>query len=153
VIDAALVAAAAAPSGSIEVLVDVVIVLALCVAFGLAAQRLGQSVLVGYLLAGVVAGGPSSLGIVDDIDSFSFMGEVGVALLLFTVGLDLPFHKVRRFGRTALVAGTLQVVLTAAAAAAVAMSVGLSNSSAFVVGVAVSLSSTAVVIRVHPDSS
>jgi CPA2 family monovalent cation:H+ antiporter-2 len=151
VIDLALVASSGASSGSIEVLVDVVIVLALCVAFGLIAQRLGQSVLVGYLIAGVLAGGPSSLGIVDDIESFSFMGEVGVALLLFTVGLDLPLHKVRKFGRTAIIAGALQVGLTAAGTAAVAMSVGLSNSSAFVVGAAVSLSSTAVVIRVLAD--
>jgi CPA2 family monovalent cation:H+ antiporter-2 len=151
VIHATLVAAMAASSGSVEVLVDVVIVLALCVAFGLAAQRLGQSVLVGYLLAGVVAGGPSSLGIVDDIGSFSFMGEVGVALLLFTVGLDLPFHKVRRFGSTAIVAGTLQVALATAAVAAVAVATGTSGSAAFIIGVAVSLSSTAVVIRVLAD--
>ena len=68
-------------------------------------QRLGQSVLLGYLLAGVLLGGPGSTGVIDDIESFSFMGEVGIALLLFTVGLDLPIAKVRRFGRTALVAG------------------------------------------------
>ncbi len=149
----ALLAAATAPSGSVDVLTDVVIVLGLCVLFGLAAERLGQSVLVGYLLAGVVVGGPSSLGIVEDIESFSFMGEVGVALLLFTVGLDLPLSKVQKFGGTALVAGSLQVVLTTVAAGAVAMAAGLGTSSAFVVGVAVSLSSTAVVIRVLADRS
>lgn len=140
-------------SGSIEVLVDVVIVLAACVVFGLVAQRLGQSVLVGYLLAGVVLGGPASLGIVEDIESFSFMGEVGIALLLFTVGLDLPFEKVRKFGRMALVAGGLQVFATTAGAAAIAMAFGLDASQAFVVGFAVSLSSTAVVISVLADRS
>jgi CPA2 family monovalent cation:H+ antiporter-2 len=148
-----LLAAGAAPSGSVDVLTDVVIVLGLCVVFGLIAERLGQSVLVGYLLAGVVVGGPSSLGIVDDIASFSFMGEVGIALLLFTVGLDLPLEKVRKFGGTALVAGSLQVALTTVAAGGVAIAAGLGSSSAFVVGVAVSLSSTAVVIRVLADRS
>src|SRR5688572_4903365 len=63
----ALRAAATAPAGSVNVLMDVVIVLGMCVVFGLVAERLGQSVLVGYLLAGVVVGGPSSLGLVDDI--------------------------------------------------------------------------------------
>ncbi len=148
-----IVASSAAPSGSIDVLTDVVIVLGLCVVFGLIAERLGQSVLVGYLLAGVVVGGPSSLGLIEDIESFSFMGEVGVALLLFTVGLDLPLEKVRKFGGTALVAGSLQVLLTTIVAGAVAVAAGLGPSSAFVVGVAVSLSSTAVVIRVLADRS
>lgn len=149
----ALRAAATAPADSVNVLMDVVIVLGMCVVFGLIAERLGQSVLVGYLLAGVVVGGPSSLGLVDDIASFSFMGEVGVALLLFTVGLDLPLAKVRKFGATALVAGSLQVVLTTVAVGAVAMAAGLGTSASFVVGVAVSLSSTAVVIRVLADRS
>ena len=142
-----------AASGSSETLVDIIIVLATCVAFGLVARRLGQSVLVGYLLAGVVLAGPSSLGIVDDISSFSFMGEVGVALLLFTVGLDLPLDKVRKFGGTALVAGSIQVVLTTAVTAAVALASGLDGSAAFVVGIAVSLSSTAVVITILGDRS
>lgn len=150
---ATMFAAAPVPSGSINVLVDLVIVLAACVVFGLIAQRLGQSVLVGYLLAGVVVGGPSSLGIVEDIESFSFMGEVGVALLLFTVGLDLPIDKVRKFGSTALVAGTLQCAFTAAAAMAIAMAFGLRPSAAFIVGIAISLSSTAVVIQVLADRS
>jgi CPA2 family monovalent cation:H+ antiporter-2 len=148
-----LAAAATDHASSVRVLTDVVVVLALCVGFGLLAQRLGQSVLVGYLVAGVVAGGPSSLGIVDDISSFSFMGEVGVALLLFTVGLDLPLAKVRKFGSTAVVAGTVQVLLTTIAAAAVAMAAGVGGSGALVIGIAVSLSSTAVVIRVLADRS
>jgi CPA2 family monovalent cation:H+ antiporter-2 len=151
---APLLAAATDHASSVRVLTDVVVVLAMCVGFGLLAQRLGQSVLVGYLVAGVVAGGPSSLGIVDDIGSFSFMGEVGVALLLFTVGLDLPLAKVRTFGSTAVVAGTVQVVLTTIAAAAVAMVVGgVGGSGSLVIGIAVSLSSTAVVIRVLADRS
>jgi CPA2 family monovalent cation:H+ antiporter-2 len=148
-----LLAAAAVSSTSVDVLTELVLVLALCVVFGLVAQKLGQSVLVGYLLAGFVAGGPSSLGIVDEVESLSFMGEVGVALLLFTVGLDLPLEKVRKHSRTALVAGTLQVALTSIVAGAIAHLAGLPHPEAFVVAVAVSLSSTAVVIRVLADRS
>lgn len=151
-IDVTTIFAASASHGdSIGVLGDVVVVLAMCVAFGLIAQRLGQSVLVGYVLAGVLVGGPSSLGIVDDIESFSFMGEVGIALLLFTVGLDLSFDKVRKFGRTALIAGTAQVASTTLVAGGVTMAFGLSWSAAFVIGFAVSLSSTAVVMSVLAD--
>ncbi len=149
----ALVAASTIPHGSVEVLVDFVIVLGLCVVFGLVAERLGQNVIVGYILAGVLVGGPSSLGLVDDITTFSFMGEVGVALLLFTVGLDLPLAKVRRYGSTALIAGSLQVALTTLAAGAIAVAAGADPSLALVIGVAVSLSSTAVVIRVLADRS
>lgn len=150
---AALVAASSAVEThkSVGVLGDVVIVLALCVVFGLVARRLGQSVLVGYLIAGVVAGGPTSLRLIDDPASLSFMGEVGVALLLFTVGLDLPLSKLRKHGSTALAAGTGQVLLTSIVAGAIANALGRPHAAAFVVAVAVSLSSTAVVIRVLAD--
>ncbi|MCB0878388.1 MAG: cation:proton antiporter [Thermoleophilia bacterium] len=150
---AALVAASSAVEThkSVGVLGDVVIVLALCVVFGLAARKLGQSVLVGYLIAGVVAGGPTSLRLIDDPASLSFMGEVGVALLLFTVGLDLPLSKLRKHGSTALAAGTGQVLLTSIVAGAIANALGRPHAAAFVVAVAVSLSSTAVVIRVLAD--
>ncbi|MBC7460087.1 MAG: cation:proton antiporter, partial [Thermoleophilia bacterium] len=143
--------AASTHSSGTATLTDIVLVLGVCVLFGLIAQRLGQSVLVGYLIAGVVLGGPGSLGIIDDINSFSFMGEIGIALLLFTVGLDLPVEKVRTFGSTALIAGGLQVALTCGAAMGVAMLCGLSASSSFIVGIAVAMSSTAVVIRVLAD--
>lgn len=146
-----LFAAAGASDATVDMLVDMVIVLGLCVLFGLIAQQLKQSVLVGYLLAGIVVGGPSSLGFIQDISSFSFMGEVGVALLLFTVGLDLPVDKVRKFGSTALVAGSIQVALTTFAAGGIAVWAGLDFSTAYIVGIAVSLSSTAVVIRVLSD--
>jgi CPA2 family monovalent cation:H+ antiporter-2 len=154
VIHAPIVAAAGAGSSeSIGVLGNLVVVLALCVVFGLVARRLGQSVLVGYLLAGFVAGGPSSLGLVSDVESLSFMGEVGVALLLFTVGLDLPLAKVRKHGRTALSAGLGQVLLTSIVAGGVACGLGRPHAAAFVIAVAVSLSSTAVVISVLQDRS
>ncbi|MEO6867052.1 MAG: cation:proton antiporter [Gaiellales bacterium] len=146
-----IAATAASETGSVNTLVDIVIVLAGCVLFGLVARALGQSLLVGYLLAGIVLGGPSSLHVVDKVSSFSFMGEIGIALLLFTVGLDLPLEKVRKFGRTALVAGTAQVVFTSALVMGIAMSLGLGPSASFIVGIAVSMSSTAVVISVLND--
>ncbi|MCW2950243.1 MAG: ybaL 1, partial [Thermoleophilia bacterium] len=136
----ALSAASPPHGGSIDAFTDIVIVLGVCVVFGLLAQRLKQNVLVGYLLAGVVLGGPASLGIVHDIGSFSFMGEVGIALLLFTVGLDLPIAKVRTFGATALIAGGLQVALTCVLAGGIAFACGLNASAALVVGFAVAMS-------------
>lgn len=151
-----LVVAAAATEHaeeSIGVLGNLVIVLALCVVFGLVARRLGQSVLVGYLLAGFVAGSPTSLKIIDDPSTLSFMGELGVALLLFTVGLDLPLAKVRKHGATALASGSLQVVLTSVAAGTAAYMLGRPTAAAFIVAIAISLSSTAVVIRVFADRS
>ncbi|MCW2959950.1 MAG: Glutathione-regulated potassium-efflux system protein KefC [Thermoleophilia bacterium] len=151
---ATLAAAAVHDSSSISVLVDLVMVLAGCVFLGLLMQKLGQSVLVGYLLAGVILGGPASLGVVEDVTSFSFMGEVGIALLLFTVGLDLPFDKVRKFGRMATIAGGIQVLLTTIAAGGIAhFGFDLGLSASFIVGIAVSLSSTAVVIQLLADRS
>ena len=145
---------AAAGGESVEegtrVLLDIVAVLGACVLAGLLARRLGQSVLVGYLVAGIVLG-PSVSGIVRDLDSFTFIGEVGIGLLLFTIGLGLSLGRVGKVGTRALGAGFLQVALVVGIAAPLLAGFGLGWPEAIAVAMAVSLSSTAVVFTVLAD--
>lgn len=145
-----IAAASTGVSEGSEVLVDVVLVLAGCLVAGILLMRARQSVLVGYMLAGLVLG-PGALGVVRDVDGFSFLGEVGVALLLFTIALDLPLDHVRSLGRRALVAGVLQLASVGVVGAAVAMLAGLETDAAIIVGLALGVSSTAVVVRVLAD--
>lgn len=126
---------------------DIALVLAAAVGFGLALQRLGQSAIVGYLLAGLLIG-PGGLGLIEHRDTLEGISELGIALLLFTIGLELPWERLRRFGGSALVAGLGQLLVTLAAAALAAVLLGLPVPGAVAVGMIVSLSSTAVVLRV-----
>ncbi|MBD3336351.1 MAG: hypothetical protein GF355_12625 [Candidatus Eisenbacteria bacterium] len=133
-----------------ELLLDIVIALGAALTLGLLLARLKQSPIVGYLLAGVLIGpgGFRLLGAASDVRA---MADLGVALLLFTIGLELPWRRLRSLGLTGAGAGAAQITMTGAATAAVAGLVGVGGPAQWVLGMAVALSSTAVVFRVLAD--
>ncbi|MBC7645197.1 MAG: cation:proton antiporter [Thermoleophilia bacterium] len=132
---------------------DVVVALSAAVTLGFLAQRMRLSPVVGYLSAGLLVGGPGSLELVKHVDVLNGIAEIGVALLLFTLGLDVSLYKLRLFGRLALIAGTLQVVTTITVTTALVANTSASLAVAIVIGMATALSSTAVVVRVLTDTT
>ena len=90
-----------------EVIARLVLLLSAAGALGAVAQRLRQSPIIGYLVAGTVLG--SALF---ERTLLVPWGEIGVSLLLFSIGLEFSFGRLRRMGAAALAGGTLQVVLT-----------------------------------------
>jgi len=135
---------------SFALLRDVVIALGAALTLGLLLARLGQSALVGFLLAGVLIG-PYGLALVRNVGAIRTMAELGVALLLFTIGLELPWRRLRALGTRGAGAGVLQIVLTGAAATLIGRAVGLPLPASAAVGLIIALSSTAVVFRVLAD--
>ncbi|MHB8899415.1 MAG: cation:proton antiporter [Thermoguttaceae bacterium] len=132
-------------------LLEIVILLAVSLVLGGLLSRFGQSPLVGYLLAGMLLGGPRSLQIIGSEHSIQAIAELGVALLLFSLGLEFSWPRLKALGGATLASGVIQVVVTAAAAAAVGLSFGLGIAEAVAVGSMLSLSSTAAVFRVLID--
>ena len=114
------------------------------------AHRVGAPPLVGFLLAGVLVG-PHGLGWIDNPAEVSELSEIGVALLLFAVGLELSLGLVLRWARDVFLGGGLQVVMTLAAIAVVARLVGVPLHQAIFYGVLVTMSSTAVVTKAYAD--
>jgi CPA2 family monovalent cation:H+ antiporter-2 len=112
--------------------------------------RLRQPPLIGFLLAGALLG-PFGLGLEGDMATVDRLAEVGVILLLFTVGLELELPNLKRLGRVAWIAGPVQVVSTIAlvAAAGAAAGYGLRRSVFF--GFLIALSSTAIVLTLLMD--
>ncbi len=131
-----------------NLVLEIVILLGGSLLLGGVFSRFGQSPLVGYLLAGMILGGPGSLHVVRSGESIEIIAELGVALLLFSLGLEFSISRLRKLGGRALAGGVFQVVLTTAVAAGAAAAVGLGLKEAVAVGALVSLSSTAVVLRV-----
>ena len=129
-----------------QTLVAILVLLAAALALGAAAERLRQTAVVGYLLAGTVVG-PNVLGWVDGGDRVQAIAELGASTLLFSIGTEFSVARLRAFGLRTFWAGALQVAGTVAAAMGVAAAFGLAPGPAFAVGAAVSLSSTAVVAR------
>jgi CPA2 family monovalent cation:H+ antiporter-2 len=128
-------------------LFDLLILLAAALLLGALCERLRQSAILGYLLAGMLLG-PNTLNVISNEQQVRALAELGVALLLFTIGLEFSWRRLRRMGTVALGGGTLQVILTAAAATGVALVCGLSPRAAVATGSIIALSSTACVVRV-----
>jgi len=131
-------------------LLDILVILAASAAAGLALEKFRQNAIVGYLLAGVVLG-RAGLRVVESAKPIETIAELGVALLLFTIGLEFSWQRLRQLGSVALGGGTVQVVSTVLLTAAACRLAGLGVTEALVVGAAVALSSTAVVLRVLTD--
>lgn len=130
-----------------NLLFEIVVLLGTSLLLGGVFSRMGQSPLVGYLLAGMLLGGPGSLGLVTSEADIETIAELGVSLLLFSLGLEFSVKRLRGLGKRPLLGGILQVIVTLAVGAGIAMLAGLRITEAIAVGAMVSLSSTAVVLR------
>lgn len=129
---------------------DIVLLLAAAMVLGAVFESLRQNAILGYLLAGTLLG-PKALHLVDTAREVEAIAELGVALLLFSLGLDFSWKRVRQFGVRTLVAGIVQVCVTGIIATAVAMPVLHDWREATIVGAMIALSSTACVLRVLVD--
>lgn len=129
------------------ILGDIIVLLAACIFTGGFFSRLGQSPLVGYLLAGMILGGPGSIHAVKSVHEIEAIAELGVALLLFGLGLEFSFKRLRKLGFKPLVGGILQVILTILLVFVGAWFTGLSARVSLAFGSLVALSSTAIVLR------
>jgi monovalent cation:H+ antiporter-2, CPA2 family len=132
--------------GDLRFLVDLGVVLGAGVIASLLMAMLRLPAVTGLLLAGAICG-PFGLQLVQDKHTIDVLAEVGVVLLLFTVGLEFPLSRFLRIGKTLVVGGTLQVVLTSAAVVGACMLFGLEFKFAVPIAFAVALSSTAIVLR------
>jgi len=135
-----------------RLLAELVGLLGLSLALGLLARRLRQTAAIGYLLAGLLAG-PRGLGIIQARETVDFLASLGVALLLFGIGLEFSWNRIAALGRRSVIAGLLQFGLTWLAGAAAARWLGLSASGQLVLGNVLALSSTAFLLRILQERS
>jgi CPA2 family monovalent cation:H+ antiporter-2 len=125
---------------------DLVIIFGLSIGILLLSHRLRLPAIVGLLLTGVIVG-PYGLRLVHDIEVVESLAEVGVVLLLFTIGIEFSLHALISLKRIVGIAGTLQVGLSMASAYTVARLLGRSDGEAVLWGFLVALSSTAIVLK------
>ena len=141
-----LAAAAAEGSGAPAFLTEVAALLIAAAVAAYVASRLRQLPIVGFLLAGVVIG-PNAVGLVRSIETVNAAAELGVILLLFTIGIEFSLDRLSAIRRLIVGGGSLQVVLAIAATAGLCLAVGASLPEALFSGMLVALSSTAIVLK------
>ena len=130
-----------------SLLADLVVTYAIALALVVTLARLRVPGIVALMIAGVVAG-PSGIRVIKTPEEVEMLAEVGIVLLLFTVGLDFSLTAMRQIWRTILSAGALQIAGTAAVVAVVlALTLKVSFQLALFIGLFVALSSTAIVLK------
>ena len=113
-------------------------------------QKLRLPTIVGFLLAGVIIG-PNGFQLIQSVSQVEMLAEIGVVLLLFTIGLEFSLETILSMQRRVIWAGLLQLILTTLVVLAVAHFVGVAVQGGIFYGFLVSLSSTAIVLRIYND--
>lgn len=124
---------------------SIAVLLVFAAASAAGAKLLKQPLLVGYLFAGFIL---SFLGIVTDIEVFSGLGQVGVALLLFLVGVEMKLDELPTIGKVAAIAGFSQIAVTSAGGFLISRFIlGYGVVTSVYIAIALSFSSTIIVIK------
>ena len=126
---------------------DIAIIIVAALMGGLIAQQLKQPLILGYIIAGVVVG-PYTGGVtVTDIHNIELLAEIGVALLLFALGLEFSFKELKPVRKVALIGTPIQMILTIAYGFAIGRLLGFGEIASLWIGALISLSSTMVILK------
>ncbi|HOP07647.1 MAG TPA: cation:proton antiporter [candidate division Zixibacteria bacterium] len=125
---------------------DIVVILALSVAIVTLFHRLRLPPIAGLIAAGALVG-PFGLGLVSDPHQVEMLSEIGVTLLLFGIGLEIPLDQLKRLWRLILMGGVAQVGLTTGVVYLIARAFDIRPQEALVLGCIIAISSTAIVLR------
>src|SRR5687768_9285014 len=125
-----------------ELFADLLIILLVSVPVAFLCLRLKLPVIVGLMVTGMGIG-PFGLGLIKDLHSIELLAEIGVTLLLFTIGLEFSIKRLREMKTLVLVGGGLQVLLTIAASVGVGYFFGREIRQGVFFGFLIALSSTA----------
>ncbi len=133
-----------------DVFGEIVALLLVATLAGVFAVRLRQPLIIGFIAVGILAG-PSCLDWIRSVGQIHTFAEMGLALLLFIVGLKLDVHLLRSMGRVALGAGLGQVAFTTIGGFLVAYALGMNAVTSFYVGMALTFSSTIIIVKLLSD--
>ncbi|MDR2574686.1 MAG: cation:proton antiporter [Desulfovibrio sp.] len=126
---------------------ELVIIFLLSIGVTITCNKLKLPSTVAFLLTGVMCG-PSLLGVVGDVGSINHIAELGVAMLLFTIGMELSGDSLNRLKRPVFLGGGLQLALTVLAFTGLVLLYGQSWQQGVFWGCLAALSSSAIVLRI-----
>ncbi len=129
---------------------EIAALLVLAAGVGFVGLLLRQPLIVSFIAVGILAG-PSVLDIAQSDAQIDLLAELGIALLLFLVGLKLDFNLVRTLGPVALVTGLGQVAFTTVFGFLIALAMGLDATTAIYVAIALTFSSTIIIVKLLSD--
>ncbi len=134
----------------IPILKDIIIIFGLAIVVIFICSRIYIPATVGLLITGIIAG-PHGLGLIHSVDEVEILAEIGVVLLLFTIGIEFSMENLLRVKRTVLLGGSAQVLITILITFFIALKAGMPVIHGLFAGFLVALSSTAIVLKIFQD--
>ncbi len=135
-----------------ELFTDIILLFIIAIPVLYLCNRLKIPSIVGLLAIGVAAG-PRSMGLLSDTSEVEILSEIGIILLLFTIGLEFSLQKLLTIRKSVLLGGALQVFATTGAVFSIALLFGAAPETALFYGFVVSLSSTAIVLKLLQENA
>jgi Kef-type K+ transport system membrane component KefB len=135
---------------AISVFYEITALLVLAAGVGLVGLALRQPLIVSFIAVGILAG-PSALHIARSSEYIELLAELGVAVLLFLVGLKLDLKLIRTLGAVALTTGLGQVIFTSVIGFLICLGLGLNALTSLYVAVALAFSSTIIIVKLLSD--
>lgn len=134
-----------------ELFLEFAAVIVMAGVVAIVSHKLRQPLIIAYILTGVFVG-PSVLGFTQSFEIFEALSSIGIAFLLFIVGLNLNWRNVKDVGGVALVAGVGQVLLTSAAGFGIAQLLHFDLITSAFLGIAFAFSSTIIIVKLLTDN-
>ena len=129
---------------------EIALTLLAAAAIGAAGLWLRQPLIVAFIAVGILVG-PAGVGLVTRHEQIELLASIGIALLLFVVGLKLDFHTIRTLGPVALATGLGQIVFTSVVGYLIAWALGFPPLTAVYLAVALTFSSTIIIVKLLSD--
>jgi len=133
-----------------SIIKDIVLILLVSIPIIAIFNRIQLPSIVGFLIAGIILG-PSVLKIISNPEQIEVMAEIGVILLLFSVGLEVSLKELLDIKKIVLIGGGLQVAVTILLSSIIIYAIGLSVRQSIFFGMLISLSSTVIVLKLLSD--
>ncbi|MBL8160307.1 cation:proton antiporter [Candidatus Saccharibacteria bacterium] len=133
-----------------NVFAELSLVIALATAISLIMRWLKQPLLVGYILTGILAG-PSVLHLIENGPAFESFSEIGIALLLFIIGLELRLSVIKTLGRTVVLTAAATIGGMALVGLVICLAMGFTLPASLLIATALTFSSTIIIVKVFND--
>jgi monovalent cation:H+ antiporter-2, CPA2 family len=133
-------------SHSITLVVDIVIIIVSSLLFGVFAHKLRQSVILAYILVGILIG-PYGLGLISNIEEVTSLAEIGVALLMFIIGLEFKFSTLGEIWKVSVIGGMIQIITMIILGYLLSRTFGWPIFDSVILGMIIAISSTMIVVK------
>lgn len=133
-----------------NIFIQLAVILSLSSALGLFVYKFKLPLLIAYLCAGLLLSALTTIDI-SKSSALSFLPDIGIAFVLFLVGMELDLREIKNYGKQILTAGILQVIISSVLGTFIAQSFGIPTKEAIILGIGLSFSSTLVVVKLLLD--